>query len=121
MAFRIRKQWIIDADLSIIEHGLPCYDTIADPAFDLDRDGYLETRSAFELVRDQLSAEQVLELDTIDAFWRAHTEAFNSAFGTMHNQSDRDTELSGHVQDTRGDVPSIPRSHWWWRPIEEQA
>ncbi|MCT4608642.1 MAG: hypothetical protein N4A70_05495 [Pelagimonas sp.] len=117
MAFQIRKQWIIDGDLSLIEFGLPCYDTIGDPAFDLDRDGYLETRSAFEFVSDQLSDEQRAELQLIDQHWQDNAKAFNAAFATMHNQADRESELTGHVEDA-GKVPSIPRDHWWWRPIE---
>ena len=119
MAFRIRKQWIIDGDLSIIEFGLPCYDTLADPDFDHDRDGYLETRSAFEFVRDQLSDEQRGELDLIDDWWRARPSEFNFAFGTMHHQFDKRAELKGAVENEKGETPEIPHSHWWWRPIEQ--
>jgi len=96
-----------------------CYDTIGDADFDLDRDECLHERSAYELVRDHLTEDQRAELDKVDAYWIAHPEAFNTAFAVFHFQENKATALKGFVQDERGDVPPIPRDHWWWRPIDK--
>jgi len=97
-----------------------CYDTIGDADFDLDRDECLHERSAYELVRDHLTEDQRAELDKVDAYWIAHPEAFNAAFAVFHFQENKATALKGFVQDERGDVPPIPRNHWWWRPIDKE-
>lgn len=81
-------------------------------------DGTLEERSAFELVREQLNADQLAELDKVDAFWRANAAAFNRAFAMMHFQRDRKTALRGLITDARGNVPAVPADHWWWFSIE---
>ena len=121
MAYRISAQGVIDKGLSIIEVELACYDTLEDDDFQWDRDHLLHNRSAYELVRDQLSDAQRAELDKVDAHWQANPQAFNRAFGVEHHQHRRDTALAGFVEDDAGDVPPIPRGHWWWRPIERPA
>jgi len=98
-----------------------CYDTIGDPDFAMDRDEALHERSAYELVREQLTPEQQGELDQVDAYWRANAVAFNTDFALWHHQENKTTALTGFLEDERGNVPPIPRSHWWWRPIEEVA
>lgn len=100
---------------------LNCFDTLGDDSFDHDRDGMLAERSAFELVRDQLDDEQRAELDRIDAFWRDNAEAFNRDFKLDHAFLGKKTVLAGMVEDAKGKVPEIPRSHWWWWPIKEEA
>lgn len=97
---------------------LGCYDTITDPDYEYDRDETLHERSACELIREQLTEAQRAELDQIDAFWKAHPEAFNQAFAVFHHQEDKAVALAGFIEDQRGDVPPVPRSHWWWRPVE---
>ena len=94
-----------------------CYDTISDPDYDYDRDECLHERSAYEMVRDQLTDDQRAELDTVDAYWQARPAEFNAAFGVWHHQSDRQTALAGFVEDEQGETPSVPRSHWWWKPL----
>lgn len=106
---------------SLLTGTFGCYDTIGDPAFDYDRDECLHERSAYELIRDQLTDAQRAELDQVDAYWRANPAAFNAAFQAWHWYADRDTELTGFVEDADGKVPPIPASHWWWTPIEETA
>ncbi len=122
MAFRITgatkspEEWG-----SLLEGDLSCYDTIGDPDFDYDRDEILHARSAYEFIRDQLTSAQRAELDQVDAYWRAHRQAFNADFGVWHHQCDKKTELRGFVENENGEVPPIPRNHWWWRPIEDRA
>ena len=94
-----------------------CYDTIGDPDYDMDRDETLHERSAYEFVRDQLSPEQIAELDQVDAFWRAHPEAFNADFRLLQAWENKTTALEGFVEDEHGQTPAIPRAHWWWWPI----
>ena len=102
---------------------LSCYDTIADPEefppeyWSHDWDELLRRRSAYEFIRDQLTPEQQADLDRIDAFWRAHPQAFNQAFVNEHHRANHQTELEGYVQDQHGNTPAIPKSHWWWRPL----
>ena len=105
---------------TLLEGMLGCYDTIADPDFDYDRDETLHERSAYEFIRDQLTTEQRAELDLVDAYWRAHASEFNVAFGVWHHQADRKVELAGFVEDEAGETPEIPRAHWWWWSIEER-
>lgn len=97
-----------------------CYDTIGDPDFDMSRDETLHERSAYEFIREQLTDAQRVELDQVDAFWRAHAAEFNADFATLHFQEDKQTALTGFVEDENGETPAIPASHWWWRPIEEE-
>lgn len=121
MAFRLNKgDRTIEDNVSITGSVINCYDTIGDDTFDMCRDYDLHNRSALELVRDQLSAAQRDELDRIDAFWRANAAAFNADFAVLHTHADRENELAGFVEDEKGQVPAIPASHWWWRPIEEE-
>ena len=82
-------------------------------------DELLCRRSAYEFVRDQLTPEQLADLDQIDAFWHAHPQAFNQAFVNEHHRANHQTELEGYVQDQHGNTPAIPKSHWWWRPLKE--
>lgn len=96
---------------------LNCFDTLGDDSFDHDRDGMLAERSAFELVRDQLDDDQRAELDRIDDFWRTNAQAFNQDFKLHHAFLDKATALAGLVEDGKGKVPEVPRSHWWWWPI----
>lgn len=98
-----------------------CYDTIGDPDFDLDRDETLHGRSVYEFIRDQLTDEQRAELDQVDAFWRARPAAFNKDFAAWHYRANRAAELAGFVEDDEGRTPEIPRSHWWWWPLPEDA
>lgn len=95
-----------------------CYDTIGDPDFDMDRDETLHERSRYEFIRDQLTPEQQAELDQVDAFWRANVEAFNKDFALFHAFEDKKIAMKGWIEDDKGRVPEIPRSHWWWWPIE---
>ncbi len=97
---------------------LNCFDTLGDAGFADDRAGMLAERSALELVRDQLDAAQLAELDRVDAFWRANPEAFNADFAMDHAFLDKGAVLAGLIKDTRGKTPDVPRSHWWWRPLE---
>lgn len=117
MAFRLKNHSVVEHDLPLIEYGLASYDTLDDPKFDLDWDGLLQRRSALELVRDQLSDAQRAQLDMVDTHWQANAAAFNRAFGVEHHQHRRETALAGFVTDDKGEVPPIPRGHWWWRPI----
>lgn len=119
MAFRLSAHALSEPDYSLIEVRLACYDTLDDDDFELDRDELLRNRSAFELVRDQLSDAQRAELDKVDAHWRANAVAFNRAFETEHHQHDPKTALAGFITDAAGNIPEIPRSHWWWRPIDQ--
>ena len=118
MDYRLKNQGIIEAGLPLIDHGLECYDTLDDPAFDLDREGILQKRSAFELVRASLTDDQRAELDLVDTHWQAHAQDFDEAFATLHHQADRKTVLRGYVVAEDGSTPPIPRAHWWWKPIE---
>lgn len=116
---------LIDTDgylegLSLLFNWLGGYKAILEDDPEYLIDGTLEERSAFELVREQLSAAQQAELDQVDAFWRANAGAFNKAFAAAHFQRDRKTALSGLVTDARGKVPAVPADHWWWQPIEEK-
>jgi hypothetical protein len=108
------------AGQSLLTGMFGCYDTIGDPAFDYDRDETLHERSAYELVRDQLTVDQQTELDKVDAYWQANAKDFNADFAVFHFQENKQTALTGFVMDEDGNVPPIPRAHWWWRPIEEQ-
>lgn len=103
---------------SLLEGDLSCYDTIGDADFELSRDFLLHNRSSYELVRDQLTPDQQAELDQVDAYWKANAKDFNAAFAVFHFQEDKPTALTGFVEDEHGDVPPIPRAHWWWKPIE---
>lgn len=120
MAYKLgRGSKLIELDVAIIETKLNCYDTLDDDDFEWDRDFHLHNRSALELVRDQLSDAQRGELDNVDAHWQANAKAFNRAFATEHHQHRRATALAGFVEDGSGKTPPIPRTHWWWQPIEE--
>ena len=103
---------------SLLGGDLSCYDTIGDPDFELSRDFLLHNRSAYEMVRDQLTPEQQADLDKVDAYWKANVKDFNADFAVFHHREDKTTALTGFVMDTNGNVPPIPRSHWWWWPIE---
>ena len=119
MAYRLKNEpFTIPKNLPLLDSGMfACYDTIGDPSFDMDRDETLHKRSAYEFVRGQLSPEQIAELDKVDAYWRAHPKAFNEDFKLIQGWEDRRTALEGFVEDDKGKVPAIPRSHWWWWPI----
>ncbi len=121
MAFRLKHnhETLVEGDQSPIRFGMVCYQRIADPLFDVDLDTHLEARSAWEMVRDQLSDTQRAELDTVDAYWRAHPKAFNFAFAPVHHQHRPAKALEGWVIDEAGKTPPLPPSHWWWRPLEE--
>lgn len=121
MAYRL-----IDSDgtlngTSVLFAGLGRYQAIMYDDSEYDLYETLEERSAFELVREQLTDEQRAELNQVDSYWRAHPERFNIAFGVQHNQIDRRVALEGYVEDADGNTPPIPRSHWWWWPIGEGA
>ncbi|MGB1234158.1 MAG: hypothetical protein ACPG5U_00330 [Planktomarina sp.] len=114
-------QGVIEHDLTLIEYVMPCYNTLDDPEFDQDRDDILHNRSAMELVRDQLSDNQILDLEEIDDYWRGNPELFNRAFAQQHATHDPRNDLLGYVSDAKGDVPAVPKSHWWWRPINPKV
>lgn len=118
MAYRLTgTNRIITENIPLLSGMFGCYDTIGDPDYDMDRDETLHERSAYEFVRDQLSPEQIAELDQVDAFWRAHPEAFNADFRLLQAWENKKTALEGFVEDAQGKTPAIPRSHWWWWPI----
>ncbi|MFS4437865.1 hypothetical protein ACMA5I_06605 [Paracoccaceae bacterium GXU_MW_L88] len=122
MAFRMMGiEKIAAANETLLTGFLGCYDTLGDPDYEYDRDFTLHERSAYELVREQLTDDQRAELDKVDAHWRDHAKAFNEDFAIEHNQEDRETALYGFVRDEEGRTPAIPRGHWWWRPIEDDA
>lgn len=100
---------------------LNSYDRLGDPHFDMDRDDFLHQRSALELVRDQMTGAQRAELDQVDAYLRAHAAQFNKDFARIHAFTDRKTALRTWIADADGNTPAIPRSHWWWWPIEVGA
>ncbi|MFN3595437.1 MAG: hypothetical protein ACK4TK_12275, partial [Thiobacillaceae bacterium] len=62
-----------------------------------------------------LAPTAVAELAEIDAFWRAHPQAFDAAFGDLIPRIDRATELAGWVENEAGRPMPIPAHHWWWR------
>lgn len=111
---------LIADDETLLQGAFGCFDTIADDQYQVDRDECLHERSAYEMVREHLTASQQSELDVVDTFWRDHADHFNQAFAIFHNHVDRSKALAGFVLDEAGLVPSIPRSHWWWKPIEKQ-
>ncbi|RPE72521.1 hypothetical protein EDC62_0212 [Tibeticola sediminis] len=96
------------------------YDVITQPDAELytfDLDWTLHLRSAYEVGREQGMLDQtaVAELAEIDAFWRAHPQAFDAAFGDLIPRIDPARELAGWVEDETGAPMPIPASHWWWR------
>ncbi|MDO5606014.1 MAG: hypothetical protein Q4G25_12720 [Paracoccus sp. (in: a-proteobacteria)] len=105
--------------VTLLFAGLGRYQSILEPDSEYDLDEALEERSAFEMVRDQLTPDQRAELDIVDAFWRANPDQFNAAFGVQHYQANKKTALSGYVSDAEGRVPAVPAAHWWWWPIPE--
>ncbi len=122
MAFRLTDdKKTIPEGYSLLIGALGCYDTLGDADMSWGRDATLHERSAYELVRDQLDDAQRAELDLVDAYWRANAAAFNEDFAAFHFHENKKTALTGFVEDENGEVPPIPRSHWWWRPIEEPA
>lgn len=122
MAFRLVDTPVRPKDWGTLLTGMfGCYDTIGDPDFDMDRDETLHERSRYEFVRDQLTDAQRAELDHVDAFWKANREAFNRDFGRLHAFEDKRMAMSGWIEDENGEVPAIPRSHWWWWPLEDPA
>ena len=119
MAYRLEKNVVfVTGDWSLFEEGLQCYDTIGDANLENDWDELLYLRSAFEFVRDDLNDAQRAELDVVDAWWRDHAVLFNASFALEHNRKVIDTELQGFVWDEASNTPPIPRSHWWWWPIQ---
>ena len=118
MVFRLVAQGKIDRAVSLLETSMSCFDTIDDPDFYYDRDEILQNRSAFELVREQLTDTQRAELDQIDTHWRANPADFNSAFKAEHAWHNTKTALKGFVLDEHGKTPEIPADHWWWNPLE---
>lgn len=119
MAFRlINDNKTLVEGWSLLVGALGCYDTLGADDCSWGRDAALHERSAYEMVRDQLTPDQQAELDQVDEFWRANAAAFNKDFGTFHVREDRAAALEGYVEDDQGETPPIPRSHWWWRPIE---
>jgi hypothetical protein len=112
---------VIEHDLAITEYVMPCYNTLDDPEFAEDRGDLLAQRSALELVRDQLSDAQCLDLEEIDAHWRENSADFNAAFARQHADTNKETALRGLVSDPTGHAPAIPDGHWWWHPITPKA
>ncbi len=103
-----------------LENGaLACFDAILDgrDAWEFDMDETLPLRSMFEFAREMglLDADAIVELDRIDAFWRAHPQAFDAAFAYEH-AADKARVLEGFVEDEDGRPVPPPPSHWWWRP-----
>lgn len=120
MAFRLVDTPIPPQEWGTLLTGMfGCYDTIGDSDFDMDRDETLHERSRYEFVRDQLTAAQQAELDVVDAFWKANRAAFNVDFARLHANEDKRTAMTGWIEDENGRVPPIPRSHWWWWPLEQ--
>jgi len=103
--------------MAIIPYVMPCYNTLDDPEFAEDRGDLLAQRSALELVRDQLSDTQCLDLEEIDQHWRDNAALFNAAFEDQHGGASRETALAGLVKDPTGQAPAVPDTHWWWHPI----
>ncbi|PID35171.1 MAG: hypothetical protein CR964_01065 [Rhodobacterales bacterium] len=121
MAYKLgRGNKTIEWKATLKDGMLSCYDCIGDPDFDWEMDHLLHYRSALEFVRDRLNDAQRAELDEIDVFWRTHFNAFNQCFAAEHARRAK-VSLKGFVEDDNGEVPPIPRSHWWWRPIEDRA
>ena len=122
MAFRLKGVTAAPETWGTLLTGMfGCYDTIGDPDYDMDRDETLHERSAYEFVRDQLTPTQRAELDQVDAFWRANAQAFNKDFALFHAFEDKKLAMDSWIRDDQGRVPEIPRSHWWWWPIAEDA
>ena len=117
MAYRLSNDERIEAGEKLFEYPLQCYDWIFKPDDDEDIAELLAERSSLEFIRDRLTNTQIAELNKVDAFWRAHPKEFNTAFAADHFRVDRKTVLEGFVEDEKGNVPAIPRSHWWWWPI----
>lgn len=79
----------------------------------------LETRSALEFIRLELTAEQVAVLDDIDTiykrwiergvFYKQYSNAWGGRF-TWQGERDDIAEVLGR---------SIPKSHWWLWPPED--
>jgi len=109
----------IDVRRPLAYGALSCFDGIVDgrEAWEFDMDETLALRSMFEFAREMglLDAAAIGELDRIDAFWRAHPQAFDAAFAHEH-AADKARVLEGFVEDENGDPVPPPASHWWWRP-----
>lgn len=121
MEYFLTAQGVIDNDLGIIEYVMPCYNTLDDPEFSQERKELLQHRSALELVRDQLSDAQCLEMTQIDDYWRSNPDLFNRAFARHHGLASHHGVLRGYVSDGTGNAPDLPGVHWWWRPIPLSA
>lgn len=123
MAFRllIEQDALYPESSLLASVPLNVFDTIGDDDWSHDRDEMLAARSAFELVREQMTDAQRAELDRVDAYWRDHAQAFNESFKLDHAFADRKRALEGWIEDEHGEVPEVPAAHWWWKPIEEPA
>lgn len=85
--------------------------------WDYDGDLLLPARTALELIRDQLTADQVAVLDRWDCWVKDHPEAFNAFFAAEHYRfkpEDRRAACGGFVFDEAGETPPVPPEHWWW-------
>ena len=119
MPHTLAAQGIIAHNLPVIPYLMSCYDTLDDPEFAPEHGELLHHRSALELVRDQLSDAQCLELEQIDKHWRDNAALFNHAFKPQHACLDRTTALAGYITDPTGRPPTLPTNHWWWHPIDK--
>ena len=111
-----------DGDLPSV-HFMPCYDMIGDDDFigyDIDVN-YLCIRSACEFVREHLPKAVQKDLDKIDAFWKAHPKDFNRCFSWYHGYTmdEKHRYLGNYIRDRQGNIPRIPKSHWWWFKLDE--
>lgn len=121
MAYRLMGYDALISDgIMPTEDGLQAHDLINDPIFDNLIDELLHERSVCEFVRELLDGEQQADLARVDAFWRDHAVEFNATFGAWHNHEARENAMSGWVQDEYRGTPKIPRSHWWWWPIDPE-
>ncbi len=84
-------------------------------------DEVLYVRSALEFIREQLPCSAIERLDAADAYWRAHPHAFNQMAKYHHARKDVKNELYGYIADENGNWPNIPKSHWWWWPLDEKT
>lgn len=112
-------QLVVKVPESPLETALACFDGIVDgrEAWEFDLDEALALRSVYEYLAEagRLGPQAAAELAAIDAFWRAHPQAFDAAFSYEHAMPARE-RLAGFVTDEDGTSAVPPPSHWWWRP-----
>ncbi|WP_156137212.1 hypothetical protein [Tepidimonas taiwanensis] len=110
---------VVKVPASPLETALACFDGIVDgrQAWEFDLDEALALRSVYAYLAEEgrLGQEALAQLAAIDAFWRAHPQAFDAAFAYEHAMPARE-RLAGFATDEEGNPAVPPPSHWWWRP-----